>query len=245
MRHLYLLLCALSMLVWSHSVASSYVQQDTLRRDTVRVTPYFAETPVNALGNFAVVNKDRYAFQTCAAFSVLNTLRGHVPNLNMGANADDTGAGLRSASSMLVIDGLPYTNEFSRYYNLNSFEYENIHAVSSGNAAFAYGGLASDGVVFLQSKTGRNIFKPLVEVNSSAIFTPKEVMGTSTYPERLQITNAVAYAQDYGAADFRVSYNGSYFPELATEPQTERGINNIRINTGVDIANRLNARLVT
>lgn len=244
MKYLYLLFCALPMLVWNHSAASPYVQQDTLRRDTIRITPYFAETPVNALGNFAVVNKDRYAFQNYAAFSVLNTLRGHVPNLNISPNADVTSAGLRSGSSMLVIDGLPFTGGFSSYYNLNSFEYENIYAVSSGNAAFAYGGLASDGAVFLQSKTGKNIFRPSVEFNSSASFAQKETMGLSTFPESWQFTSAIAYAQDYGAADLRVSYNGSYFPPAGTSTETERGINNVRINTGVDVADRFHARLI-
>lgn len=232
------------MLVWNHSAASSYIQQDTLRRDTIRITPYFAETPVKALGNFAVVDKDRYAFQNYAAFNVLNTLRGHVPNLNISPNADGTSAGLRSNASMLVIDGLPYAGAFSSYYNLNSFEYANIYAVSSGNAAFPYGGLASDGVIFLQSKTGKNIFRPSVEFNSSALLTPKEVIGSSTAPESWQFTSAIAYAQDYGAADLRVSYNGSYFPPAGTWPETERGINNVRINTGVDIADRLHARLI-
>lgn len=232
------------MLVWNHSDASSFIQQDTLRNDTIRITPYFAETPVNAMGNFAVVNKDRYAFQSYAAFSVLNTLRGHVPNLNVYPNAVGTGAGLRSEASMLVIDGLPYTSAFSSYYNLNSFEYANIYAVSSGNAAFSYGGLASDGVVFLQSKTGKDIFRPSVEFNSSAAFTPEKMIGSSTYDESWQFTSAIAYAQDYGAADLRVSYNGSYFPPAGTTYEAERGINNVRINTGVDIADRFHARLI-
>jgi hypothetical protein len=246
MRHLCLLFCAMLLLAWNHQIkAATFIQQDTLQQDTICITPYFAKTSVRSLGNFSVIKKDRYAFQTNAGFSVLNTLRGHVPNLNIGPNAASAGTGLRSTESMLVIDGLPYADVFHWNYNLNAFDYENVYALSSGNAAILYGGLAGNGAVFLQSKTGKNVFKPSVEFNSSPSYLLwDDATSSSVNTELLQFTNAIAYAQDYGAADLRVSYNGTYTPEAGSGPKMNRGLNNIRINTGVDIADRLNARLI-
>jgi hypothetical protein len=245
MTYQHVLFCAALSFVWNHQIkAATFIQQDTLRQDTICITPYFAKTPVRSLGNFAVVNKDRYAFQTYAGFSVLNTLRGHVPGGNTGPNAAAAESGLRSVGSMLVIDGLPYADGFAWNYNLNAFDYENIYALSSGNALIPYGGQAGKGAVFLQSKTGKNIFKPSVEFNSSPGIAWLEETMFSSYTEQLQFTNAVAYAQDYGAVDLRVSYNGTYYPMMNRGPEAESSLHNIRVNTGIDITDRLNARLI-
>lgn len=233
--------------VWGLASPTTSVLQDTVLNDTLRIDPYFGVTREKALSNFAVTGKDKIAFQTYAGFSVLNTLRGHTPNFSIGPNTSSSTTGLRSGESIFVIDGLPFKDELSGYYNLNSFEYQNVYALSSGNATTLYGGSGSNGAFFLQSKTGENFTRPTFEFNSSTTQLWSEtasLLGESEKSNQTILTNALAYQQDFGVIDTRVSYTYSFLPDGSTVPDTRSRYHNLRINTGFSIAPRFKARLI-
>jgi hypothetical protein len=225
------------------------LQDTTIQGDTLSITPYYGKTQTKALGNFAFVAADKIAFQTYAGFNVLNTLRGHVPNFSISPNTSALSPGLRSAESMMVIDGLPLNSSIANYYNLNSFEYQNIYTISSGNAMALYGGTGSNGGFFLQSKTGENFTRPTFEFNSSPtlIWTesqPSLLGGESETNTQSVFTNAIAYKQDFGAVDTRVSYTYSLLPDGNNDADTRSDYHNVRVNTGINITSRFNARLI-
>ncbi len=230
------------------SLLNSKISQDTINQnDTLYITPYYGKTLTSSMGNFAYVKSDKIAFQTYAGFNVLNTLRGNVPNLSITPNAAYATGGLRSNASMLVIDGLPYANNIGHYYNLNSFEYSGVYALSSGNAAALYGGLGSNGAIMLQSKTGEGFSKPSIEFNSFSTLNWDEERFPSqtskTYTQWM-FTNTVAYNQDFGKIDTRVSYQYSFLPDGNTQGEYKIGNHAFKINTGFNITPRLSARLI-
>src|SRR5690348_3427583 len=140
----FLILCLL-LPMFAVQGRSLILQDTTILNDTVRINPYFGKTTARELGNFAVLNQDKIAFQTYAGSNVLNTLRGHTPNFSVGANTSVNTPGLRNGESLLVIDGLPLNSSISSYTNLNSFDYQSVYALSSGSATSLYGGQGANG----------------------------------------------------------------------------------------------------
>lgn len=224
-----------------------FERDSTTHNDSLRIAPYPQNVTVRSLGNFAVVSKDSIAFQTYAASSVLNTLRGHVPNFSMGSNISPTGVGIRSLQSLLIIDGLPFNSDFSSYYNLNSFEYQNAYALSSGNATSFYGGIGSNGAFILTSKNGENFNRPTFEFNSSpsvARFEGSSILGEEETEYHWRFANALAYQQDFGDVDTRLSYSYTSLPSYSDNPESASNIGSLRINTGLTITPRFKARLI-
>lgn len=250
MKGILLSFCMLGHLILSAQDMSD--PADSLARmDTVRISPYLEPATSRSLGNFAVLTKDQLAFQTNAGFNVINTLRGHTPNLDIGPNYTGLVPSIRMASSHLVIDGLPYIGQFASYYNLNAFDFQSVSALSSGNASAVYGGAATGGAFIIESKSGKDVSKPTVEVNST---TSSMWVDNQTYLTGLpndgetikqwRFTNAVAVMKDFGAVDTRISYMNAQMPDASTDGDTRTTSNNIKVNTGVDIVRGLRARLI-
>ena len=110
---------------------------------------------------------DSLLSQFSAGISVLNTLRGQVPNTGIGPAAQFATA---RANLLYVIDGLPSYSGITDYYNMNSFDYASIAFLSRGNAASLYGGAGSNGAFVLKSKTGENQTRPTIEFNSYSTY---------------------------------------------------------------------------
>lgn len=229
------------------SIESGFAQASTSdslnNKKTIRITPYQADTDVNAIGGFAVITKDSLAFQNYAGQSVLNTLRGHVPNFAPGQNSISITPALRNVGPMLIIDGLPFNSRISPYTNLRSFDYQNIYAISGGSAT-PFGGIASNGAIFLESKSGKGFDKPTVEFNTAPTFTWAGG-GSEVRYDQWYITNSIAYQQDFGKADTRVSYSYTHLPASDDYIYDSRSnYHNLKINTGFDVTDRFNIRLI-
>jgi len=214
--------------------------------DSIQVTPYFLKASARSLGNFAVTKPDRIGFQTYAGFNVLNTMRGHVPGLSQDPNVLSGTSTLYTNSALLVIDGMPVAQSIGDYYNLNSFDYQNIYALTGGNSTALYGGPGADGAYFLESKTGENFSRPTFELNLSPMQTWNETTnltgGTETSNQFL-LANAIAYKQDFGVVDTRLSYRYAWLPDGSAEGENHANYHNLRLNTGLSFS-RLQARLI-
>jgi hypothetical protein len=233
------LLLQFSILSSNLLAAAEVPEADTVKIDSAIILPGGQNVPVRSLGVYAYTEKDDHAFHSYAGLNVLNTLRGHVPNLQIGANATYPAGGARSANTLLVIDGLPNGAGYAQYYNLNAFEFETINAISSGVGTSAYGSPGAYGAVFLQSKTGKDISRPLVDFN---IF-PSYVTGDPA-SDRWQLTNGLAFAQDFGPVDTRISLNTTYMPYHGNTMDSQSGLHFLKVNTGFDILPGLSARLI-
>lgn len=215
--------------------------QDTVKRDSIRIMPNQTKTEIKALPFFGYFGKDNIAFQTYAGYNILNVLRGHVPNLGLSPNASEiSSVSGRSGVPMLVIDGLPFVSSMMSNYNMNAFDYESAYMVSNGNGMAPYGGLCASGGIFLQSKTGRNIFKPSFEFNSYTSMTH----GRDDADDRFAFTESIAYAQDFGDVDARVSYTNTYAPGNTNFGKYKLTDQNVRLNVGADITKSLNVRVI-
>jgi hypothetical protein len=231
------------------SNAFSFQDSNRLQEDTVNIqkaiqyTPYFSQEKLKSLGNYVGVVDDSLLFQFSSGISVLNTLRGQVPNTDISPHAQFATA---RQNSLFVIDGLPYQSEISSYYNMNSFDYSSIALLSRVNAAAIYGGTGANGALILKSKTGENQLKPAVEFNSYSTLSWYDIENPNSDSETTKqwyLSNSVAYMQDFGKIDTRVSYNFLAIPSTSDFDRHSNG-HNFKINTGFDLNPKFNARLI-
>lgn len=229
--------------VSTHVTKAQYSNTDSLKtKKTVRISPNLEETDVNAIGNFIRVNKDTLAFLSNAGQNVLNTLRGHVPNVSSVANAQLYTGGLRSGNPLMVIDGVPYANTINSFYNFTSSEFQNLYTIT-GASANVFGGLASNGALFFESKTGQNFHRPTFQFTTSPSFNWTE-NGSSERADQWLLTNALSYQQDFGKIDTRLSYTFTHLPDDNVGSEYKANFHALKLNTGFDITPKFNIRLI-
>jgi hypothetical protein len=209
--------------------------QDSIRhkrdslREKIQFIPYFTKQSPQSLGNYVAVVDDTLTFLRSAGISVLNTLRDVVPNSGISAHAPF--ATVRH-NALFIIDGIPY-EEGPGIYNPNTFDYRRIIALNRGNAASVYGLYSGNGAFLIESKTGENHTKPTIEFSSYTTVITEESKTSSFY-----LSNAVAYMQDYGKVDTRISYSH------VALPSNLGNANNIKVNTGFNVSPTFKARLI-
>lgn len=120
----------------------------------------------------SVVRADIEAFSESPNVSIVQSLQGAVPGLNVGAvtNAgDDPDMMIRGRSSisgsntpLIVLDGIIYRGNL---VDINPNDIASIDILKDASAAAIYGSQASNGVIIITSKTGENYQKPTIEYN--------------------------------------------------------------------------------
>jgi len=209
------------------------VDKDSLANKEVRFMPNLPGQTIKSLGQYMVVVDDSTTFRISYGLSVLNTVRGKVPNT--GISPYSPFATVRE-NALLVIDGLSYVQSSANSYNMNAFDYEKL-SVLSRNASAWYGAGASGGAFIIQSKTGKGHQKPSIEFNSSLTSAVTKIGGSSNYSQSY-FSNAIAYMQDFGKIDTRISYN------YLVMPSRDNKSHNVKINTGFNPNSKFSARLI-
>jgi hypothetical protein len=207
--------------------------------------PNFTGIDPVGYGYFSATVSDPQTFHLSAGLDVVNTLRGQAPNLVVSPGAMGTSVAPRLSTPVYVIDGLPFNSGITSYYNFNAFEYQRVAVINSGNAAARFGGAGLGSVVLLERKNGANISTPTFEFNSYTTYTSNTSEfwgGESAKEELLRLTNAIAYLQDFGKVDTRISYNYTAMPEI--DKSNTLGLHAVNINTGLELGSRFNARLI-
>jgi hypothetical protein len=232
------------------STARAIREDTTAREETILYGP-FGNRKISTLGYYATTVDDKQVFQLSSGIGIFNTLRGQVPNGEIAPTALSASVQLRGSSPMLVIDGLPFSQSLKGNYNLNTFEYERISVISSGNAvAGLYGASGMSGAIFLQSKTGEGYDEATLEVNSYSTLASRgdamlDLIGAEDNKVRQwTFSNAVAYRQDFGIVDTRVSCNFTALPSPSSDEDSHTKSYAFRINTGAAITKRFNARVI-
>jgi hypothetical protein len=234
--------------------AQSATEKDSAEVNQINITPNQHPTDLNAIGSSVYVISDSLAMQTFAGANVLNTLRGNVPNIIFDSNLMNRGASLLGTNQPLIIDGVVYTGLIGDYYNLNAFEYKKVYAFNSGVSLLHYGDPVANGGIFLESKTGKDMITPTWELNSYLTYgweTPGNYSSVGSVPNEARGTidhfnfgNSLAYMQDFGAVDTRVSYNYTFAPNNNFVRESRTGNHNFKVNTGFDIGKRFTARVI-
>jgi hypothetical protein len=203
-----------------------------LDRKEIRLMPNFPSQKIKSIGTYIATVEDSATLRLSYGLSVLNTLRGRVPNTGISPIAPF--ATIRQ-NALLMIDGLSYVQSSLNLYNMDAFDYEQL-SVLSRNASVWYGIDAAGGAFLIRSRTGEGYLKPSFEVNSSLISAPAK-LGTSSLSQSY-FSNAVAYMQDFGKIDARISY--TYRPIFSRNDKSH----NIKINTGFNLNSKFSARLI-
>ncbi|HEY3406164.1 MAG TPA: hypothetical protein VGK59_22410 [Ohtaekwangia sp.] len=222
---------------------------DSLRHNAIQYTPYFSQD-FRSSGNYARTIDDSVLFLLSSGVSVFNVLRGQVPGLVMSPYAGYASlSGFRTDylhtvyDATTVMDGIPFSSSIGSYANLNSFEFASITAIGSADALNYING-GNYGAFLLRSKTGEGFSLPVFDFNSyttMGIPDPK-----SGYPEHSwHLGNSIAYSQDFGKIDTRVSYNFQFQPGWGDDSDLKYPqYHNLKVNTGVVITDRLSVRII-
>lgn len=196
--------------------------------------PNFSGQKISSLGNYVGMVDDSATFRLSYGLSVLNTVRGKIPNTGISPYAPSATVRQNSA---LVIDGLIYDQASANFYNMNAFDYYKLTVLSRGNAASWYGLDGAGGAFLLQSKSGEGQEKPTIEFNSTLTSGSTKIGGSNSLSQSY-ISNAIAYMQDFGKIDTRISYNHFVMPSRDNKSH------NIKMNTGFNLNSKFNARLI-
>jgi hypothetical protein len=223
---------------------------DSIRK-IISITPYL-ELDQNTASQFAVQVIDTSAIQLSSGINVINSLRGRVPNLSVPSYVASFKAGIRdyNYNASIILDGIPFYNTLSNFVSLNGFDYASISVVSNTNSLIELDGL-EDGTIILQSKTAKGFTKPSFELNSYTTYGYNEVSYLDylsgsvlkTKQEDWLFANSIAYMQDFGKLDTRLSYSfNSKQSQFSTigEPMNH----NIKLNTGIQASQKLSFRIL-
>jgi len=218
---------------------------DSVNREVeIKLAPYYVQ-PLKSATNFIATVDNPFMFHLSAGAPVFHLLRGQVPNLSVPAQAHFFTSGVRSNNSLVIIDGVPLNPITTSTFNFNAFEFSRISASGSSNTANMYGGAAGNGVVVLESKTGKGAEKAEFDFNAYSTRSWNDDTQNFGLPNDQHQWNhawSLAYRQDFGAVDTRVSYNFSLQPQLSNEMGAKFKYHNATINTGVEL-NKLKIRL--
>ncbi|MCS6973597.1 MAG: hypothetical protein N2044_05605 [Cyclobacteriaceae bacterium] len=222
---------------------------DTVQNKSVQVTPYHVLN-LNTSSVYVKKVDNPEWLRLSAGVHVFNALRGQVAGLSIPAYVANAGwAGLRQYSftgvrnALLIVDGVPFNNSIGNYMNMNAFEYSSVATISNTNALSFLGG-ANSGVFVLTSKTGEGIERPTVEFNSyttTGWMELADLSGNKTTFRRWHLSHSLAYSQDFGAVDARISYNNLV---LSGDLPGNRPVYHfVKANVGAALTPRLETRL--
>lgn len=216
-------------------------QQDTTRIDSTSASyrlPGMPALSVRATSHAVIAINLRDLRQTNTGITLVSNLRGNIPNMSLDPSYQAQNLTWRNSRPVMVIDGISFNQDISGFYNLNTFEYDRLSMVLSRNGSVLFGGTGAGGVLVASSRSGEGIAGPQVEVNSYTTYSWDNTYGTNQW----QYSNSIAYAQDFGKVDTRVSFNINQLP-AGTNTVAAPDQFNLKINTGITL-DRFSARLI-
>lgn len=159
---------------------------DTKSLDELVVVGYGTAKKRDITG--AVARADINAFKESPNVSILQSLQGSVPGLNVGAVTQagtDPTITIRgrnsisgSAGPLVVLDGIIYRGSI---VDINPNDVASIDVLKDASAAAVYGSQASNGVILITSKTGKAAKKPTIEYNTS--YSIQEISNKAMLPD--------------------------------------------------------------
>jgi len=167
------------------------LQTDNTELETVVVTGYSTQKKTDIIGAVAVV--DMKALNKQVAPNPIQALQGRVAGVRVTTDGSPSGANtnvvirgvgtLNNTSPLLVIDGVPTK---AGMHELNPNDIETIQVLKDASSASIYGSRASNGVIIITTKKGKNGRMKIDFNNYTAI---------STFANRTKVLNADQYGQ--------------------------------------------------
>ncbi len=181
---------------------SIQLEPDIKEEDVVVVTGYTTQRKSDLTGSVAVVNMSES--KDIPSGSTLQNIQGRVPGLYITSDGSPSGAArstlirgmntLGNTNPLYVIDGVPTTDpNIFQFMDPNSVE--SVQILKDASASSIYGSRASNGVIIVTTKQGKNNVS--VTVNSS--------LSVGKYTRRLPMMNT----EQFGATLWQASVNGN------------------------------------
>lgn len=174
------------------------LEEEPLMMSEVIVTGYANIKRESATGSYQTINAADLAQRHTATIS--ENLEGLVPGLvsydtGNGKTMSVRGTGTFSASSqpLVVVDGLPIEGSME---SVNSYDIENMTVLKDAAAAAIYGARASNGVIVITTKKGKQE-KPVVEFNADVTVFNKRDYGYMGYASAAEMIELERYNFDY------------------------------------------------
>lgn len=139
--------------------------------DEVVVTALGIKKETKALG-YAVQEVKGETMVKAREPNVVNSLTGKVAGLEIRNSTDlfqDPGISLRGRSPLIVIDGVPSTD--NDYWKLNADDVEDISVLKGATASALYGSIGRGGALMITTKRGKE-GKVTIDYNASVMFQP-------------------------------------------------------------------------
>lgn len=180
------------------------LKPDNQLLEEVVVTGYSTQKRADITGAVAVVDMDELNKQVQP--NPIQALQGRVAGVRVTTDGSPSGGNtnvvirgvgtLNNTSPLLVIDGVPTK---SGMHELNPNDIENIQVLKDASSASIYGSRASNGVIIITTKKGKDGKMRINFNNYTAI---------STYARRLEVLNA----NQYGRALWQANVNDGLDP---------------------------------
>lgn len=156
--------------IGNRSLVDVQLLLDITDLESVVVTALGVEKSVKSLG-YAVQGVDGDKLTKAREPNLINSLTGQVAGLqinNSTALFQDPVIRLRGATPLVVIDGIPSTE--NDFWKINADDVESINVLKGATASALYGAIGRNGALMITTKRGGKGTK--VEINSSTMFQP-------------------------------------------------------------------------
>ncbi|WP_116787903.1 SusC/RagA family TonB-linked outer membrane protein [Flavobacterium psychrotrophum] len=219
------------------------LKPDQTELETVVVTGYSSQKKADITGAVAVVDMEEASKQKQP--NVVQSLQGRVPGVRVSTDGSPSGGNtgivirgvgtLNNTAPLLVIDGVPTK---SGMHELNPNDIETIQVLKDAASASIYGSRASNGVIIITTKKGKNgrmriNFDHYTSFSSYARRT--KVLNAEQYGQALWQANVndginpnnnnLSYQFDWGVVDGRPTLNNVLVPEYLDAAQTIKSSN--------------------
>ncbi len=181
------------------------LQETISELEEIVVTGYSTQRKVDLTGAVSVVDVAQMA--ELPTSNTMQALQGRVPGLYIETSGDPTGRTrnllirgvntLGNTAPLYIIDGIP-SKESNQFNYLDPNSIESIQVLKDASAASIYGSRASNGVIIVTTKKGKNKFK--VDFNSSTT--------AQYFTRRMDVCNT----EEYGRALWQASINDGTNP---------------------------------
>lgn len=219
------------------------LEPDQTELETIVVTGYSSQKKADITGAVAVVDMGEAAKQKQP--NVVQSLQGRIPGVRVSTDGSPSGSNtgivirgvgtLNNTAPLLVIDGVPTK---SGMHELNPNDIETIQVLKDAASASIYGSRASNGVIIITTKKGKNgrmriNFDHYTSFSSYARRT--KVLNAEQYGQALWQANVndgidpnnnnLSYQFDWSVVDGRPTLNNVLVPEYLDAAQTIKSAN--------------------
>ncbi|MCF7569593.1 TonB-dependent receptor [Sabulilitoribacter arenilitoris] len=208
------------------------LQENVSNLDEVVVVGYGTVKRKDLTGS--VARADIEAFQNQPNVSVVQSLQGTVPGLNVGAVTSPGGnpglsvrgrTSLSGASNPLIIlDGIIYRGSL---VDINNADVKSVDVLKDASSKAIYGSQAANGVVIITTKAGREERKPVFNFSSYlSVQTPSRMINPSTREGYINKTRNYYWEEAFLAPDY-TERDPSFDPTTRfVYPEVREGFNN-------------------